>query len=103
MGVNMETARFFKQDFEENGSMENVCLFLNLANDPTIERIITPRLALTAAEFMAYQCEMHMLVILTDMSSYAEAQIYVDRQLHNRQIYPPINVLPSLSRLMKSA
>ena len=43
MGVNMETARFFKQDFEENGSMENVCLFLNLANDPTIERIITPR------------------------------------------------------------
>ena len=45
MGVNMETARFFKQDFEENGSMENVCLFLNLANDPTIERIITPRSA----------------------------------------------------------
>ena len=43
MGVNMEAARFFKQDFEENGSMENVCLFLNLANDPTIERIITPR------------------------------------------------------------
>jgi V-type H+-transporting ATPase subunit B len=73
MGVNMETARFFKQDFEENGSMENVCLFLNLANDPTIERIITPRLALTTAEFLAYQCEMHMLVILTDMSSYAEA------------------------------
>lgn len=172
--------------------MDNVCLFLNLANDPTIERIITPRLALTAAEFLAYQCEKHVLVILTDMSSYAEAlrevsaareevpgrrgfpgymytdlatiyeragrvegrngsitqipiltmpndgeflklvcsiqfsksflmlpdithpipdltgyitegQIYVDRQLHNRQIYPPINVLPSLSRLMKSA
>ncbi|KAF7488305.1 V-type proton ATPase subunit B [Sarcoptes scabiei] len=172
MGVNMETARFFKQDFEENGSMENVCLFLNLANDPTIERIITPRLALTTAEFLAYQCEKHVLVILTDMSSYAEAlrevsaareevpgrrgfpgymytdlatiyeragrvegrngsitqipiltmpnddithpipdltgyitegQVYVDRQLHNRQIYPPINVLPSLSRLMKSA
>uniref|UniRef100_A0A452HG11 Uncharacterized protein n=1 Tax=Gopherus agassizii TaxID=38772 RepID=A0A452HG11_9SAUR len=158
MGVNMETARFFKSDFEENGSMENVCLFLNLANDPTIERIITPRLALTTAEFLAYQCEKHVLVILTDMSSYAEAlrevsaareevpgrrgfpgymytdlatiyeragrvegrndithpipdltgfitegQVYVDRQLHNRQIYPPINVLPSLSRLMKSA
>ncbi|XP_065882920.1 V-type proton ATPase subunit B [Dysidea avara] len=172
MGVNTETARFFKQDFEENGSMENVCLFLNLANDPTIERIITPRLALTTAEFLAYQCEKHVLVILTDMSSYAEAlrevsaareevpgrrgfpgymytdlatiyeragrvegrngsitqipiltmpnddithpipdltgyitegQIYVDRQLHNRQVYPPINVLPSLSRLMKSA
>ncbi|KAI0981516.1 hypothetical protein GJ496_007980 [Pomphorhynchus laevis] len=172
MGVNMETARFFKQDFEENCSMENVTLFLNLANDPTIERIITPRLALTTAEFFAYQCEKHVLVILTDMSSYAESlreisaardevpgrrgfpgymytdlatiyeragrvagrggsitqipiltmpnddithpipdltgyitegQIYVDRQLHNRQIYPPINVLPSLSRLMKSA
>nr|XP_053649640.1 V-type proton ATPase subunit B-like [Cherax quadricarinatus] len=172
MGVNMETARFFKQDFEENGSMENVCLFLNLANDPTIERIITPRLALTTAEYLAYQCEKHVLIILTDMSSYAEAlrevsaareevpgrrgfpgymytdlatiyeragrvegrqgsitqipiltmpnddithpipdltgyitegQIYVERQLHNRQIYPPINVLPSLSRLMKSA
>lgn len=73
MGVNMETAHFFKQDFEENGSMENVCLFLNLANDPTIERIITPRLALTAAEFLVYQCEKHVLVILTDMSSYAEA------------------------------
>ena len=53
--------------------MENVVLFLNLANDPTIERIITPRLALTAAEFLAYQCEKHVLVILTDMSSYAEA------------------------------
>lgn len=172
MGVNMETARFFKQDFEENGSMERVTLFLNLANDPTIERIITPRLALTTAEFYAYQLEKHVLVILTDMSSYADAlrevsaareevpgrrgypgymytdlatiyeragrvegrkgsitqipiltmpnddithpipdltgyitegQIYVDRQLHNRQIYPPINVLPSLSRLMKSA
>jgi len=172
MGVNMETARFFKQDFEENGSMESVMLFLNLANDPTIERIITPRLALTAAEFLAYQCDMHVLVILTDMSSYADAlrevsaareevpgrrgfpgymytdlstiyeragrvaerkgsitqipiltmpnddithpipdltgyisegQVYIDRQLNNRQIYPPINVLPSLSRLMKSA
>jgi V-type H+-transporting ATPase subunit B len=172
MGVNMETARFFKQDFEENGSMEKVTLFLNLANDPTIERIITPRLALTLAEYLAYQCEKHVLVILTDMSSYADAlrevsaareevpgrrgypgymytdlstiyeragrvegrkgsitqipiltmpnddithpipdltgyitegQIYVDRQIHNRQIYPPINVLPSLSRLMKNA
>merc|ERR1711988_1717365 len=171
MGVNMETARFFKSDFEENGSMENIVMFLNLANDPTIERIITPRLALTCAEYLAYQCNKHILVILTDMSSYADAlrevsaareeapgrrgypgymytdlstiyeragrvdgrsgsitqipiltmpnddinhpipdltgyitegQIYVDRQLHNRQIYPPINVLPSLSRLMKS-
>ncbi|KAK9944200.1 hypothetical protein M0R45_009778 [Rubus argutus] len=173
MGVNMETAQFFKRDFEENGSMERVTLFLNLANDPTIERIITPRIALTTAEYLAYECGKHVLVILTDMSSYADAlrevtyhaareevpgrrgypgymytdlaqiyeragriegrkgsitqipiltmpnddithptpdltgyitegQVYIDRQLYNRQ-YPPINVLPSLSRLMKSA
>ncbi|CAI7149122.1 CPS_collapsed_G0003270.mRNA.1.CDS.1 [Saccharomyces cerevisiae] len=147
-------------------------IILNLANDPTIERIITPRLALTTAEYLAYQTERHVLTILTDMSSYADAlrevsaareevpgrrgypgymytdlstiyeragrvegrngsitqipiltmpnddithpipdltgyitegQIFVDRQLHNKGIYPPINVLPSLSRLMKSA
>ena len=54
MGVNMETARFFKQDFEENGSMENVCLFLNLANDPTIERIITPRYQTTFSINIGY-------------------------------------------------
>jgi V-type H+-transporting ATPase subunit B len=73
MGVNMETARFFRNDFEQNGSMERVCLFLNLANDPTIERIITPRLALTTAEYLAYERDMHVLVLLTDMSSYADA------------------------------
>jgi len=55
MGVNMEVARFFRTDFEKNGSMERVVLFLNLANDPTIERIITPRLALTTAEYLAYE------------------------------------------------
>lgn len=145
---------------------------MNLANDPTIERIITPRLALTTAEYLAYEKDHHVLVILTDMSSYADAlweisaareevpgrrgypgymytdlstiyeragwvygkkgsitqipiltmpsddithpipdltgyitegQIFVDRNLHNRKIFPPINVLPSLSRLMKSA
>merc|ERR1712066_901937 len=172
MGVNMETARFFRNDVEENGSMENVVLFMNLANDPTIERIVTPRLALTTAEYFAYTREQHVFVILTDMSSYADAlrevsaareevpgrrgypgymytdlstiyeragriqggigsitqipilsmpnddithpipdltgyitegQIYVDRGLNNKGIYPPINVLPSLSRLMKSA
>lgn len=69
----METARFFKNDFEESGSMKNVSLFLNLANDPTIERIVTPRLALTTAEYLAYEKEMHVLAILTDMTSYAEA------------------------------
>jgi len=172
MGVNMETSRFFRNDFETTGSMERVVLFLNLASDPTIERIITPRLALTTAEYLAYEREMHVLVLLTDMSSYADAlrevssarsevpgrrgypgymytdlstiyeragrvhgkngsitqipiltmpnddithpipdltgyitegQIFIDRQLANKKIYPPINVLPSLSRLMKSA
>jgi V-type H+-transporting ATPase subunit B len=171
MGVNMETARYFRDQFEATGSMENVVLFLNLANDPTIERIVTPRLALTAAEYFAYTKEQHVFVILTDMSSYADAlrevsaareevpgrrgypgymytdlstiyeragrvegqvgtitqfpiltmpnddithpipdltgyitegQIYIDRKLHSRKIYPPINVSPSLSRLMKS-
>jgi len=172
MGVNMETARYFRNDFESNGAMERVALFLNLANDPTIERIITPRLALTTAEYLAYERDMHVLVLLTDMSAYADAlrevssareevpgrrgypgymytdlstiyeragrvagrngsitqipiltmpnddithpipdltgyitegQVFIDRQLHNKGIYPPINVLPSLSRLMKSA
>ena len=172
MGVNLETARFFRNDFTENGTMQRTALFLNLANDPTMERIITPRIALTTAEYLAYERDLHVLVILTDMSSYADAlrevsaareevpsrrgypgymytdlstlyeragrvtgrngsitqlpiltmpnddithpipdltgyitegQIYVDRSLHKRGIYPPINVLPSLSRLMKSA
>jgi V-type H+-transporting ATPase subunit B len=172
MGVNLETAQFFRTDFEQHGSMDRTVLFLNLANDPTIERIITPRIALTAAEYLAYECGYHVLVIMTDMSSYADAlrevsaareevpgrrgypgymytdlaqlyeragritgrpgsitqlpivtlpnddithpipdltgyitegQVYIERQLHNRQVYPPINVLPSLSRLMKSA
>lgn len=172
MGVNMETAKFFKSSFEEDGAINRTVLFLNLASDPTIERIITPRLALTTAEYLAYETERHVLTIMTDMSSYADAlrevsaareevpgrrgypgymytdlstlyeragriegrngsitqipiltmpnddithpipdltgyitegQIYVDRQLHNKGVYPPINVLPSLSRLMKSA
>ncbi|CAE7224959.1 vatB [Symbiodinium sp. KB8] len=172
MGVNKETDRFFRDDFEESGAMARTVLFTNRADDPTIERIITPRLALTTAEYLAYEREMHVLVILTDMSSYADAlrevsaareevpgrrsypgymytdlstiyeragrirgcngsitqlpiltmpnddithpipdltgyitegQIYIDRQLHNAKVYPPINVMPSLSRLMKSA
>lgn len=70
--------------------MENVCLFLNLANDPTIERIITPRLALTTAEFLAYQCEKHVLVILTDMSSYAEALREVKKIILKKIIFFPL-------------
>ena len=172
MGVNLETARFFKHEFEVYGSMDRVVLFMNHANDPTIERIITPRLALTTAEHLAYEEDMHVLAILTDMTSYAnalreisaareevpgrrgypgymytdlstiyeragrvegkngsitqipiltmpnddithpipdltgyitEGQVYIDRGMFRRGIYPPINVLPSLSRLMKHA
>jgi len=171
-GLTWKLLVFFTKDFEESGAMQRTVLFMNLADDPTIERIITPRLALTTAEYLAYERELHVLCILTDMSSYADAlrevsaareevpgrrsypgymytdlstiyeragrvqgsngsitqfpiltmpnddithpipdltgyitegQIYVDRALHNAQIFPPINVLPSLSRLMKSA
>merc|ERR1719456_739686 len=69
----MEVARFITNDFEKTGAMERVVLFMNLANDPTIERIVTPRLALTTAEYLAYTKERHVLVILTDMSSYADS------------------------------
>jgi len=174
MGITFEEANYFIQDFQETGAMERVVLFINLANDPTIERIATPRAALTAAEYLAFERGMHVLVILTDMTNYCEAlrevsvarkeipgrrgypgylytdlatiyeragllkgekkgevregsitqipvlsmpdddkthpipdltgyitegQIILDRVLHHKGIYPPINVLPSLSRL----
>lgn len=85
---------FFLQDFEENGSMDKTCLFLNLANDPTIERIITPRIALTTAEYLAYECGKHVLVILTDMSSYADALREVSaarEEVPGRRGYPGIS------------
>ena len=99
MGVNMETAHFFKQDFEENGSMDKTVLFLNLANDPTIERIITPRIALTTAEYLAYECGKHVLVILTDMSSYADALREVSaarEEVPGRRGYPGYMCVVSL-------
>lgn len=170
MGVKHDVANYFKRSFEESGALERVVMFMNLSNDPVVERIITPRCALTAAEFLAFQHNMHVLVILTDMTSYAEAlreissskgeipsrkgypgylysdlaslyeragmiknaegsvtqipiltmpnddithpipdltgyitegQIVLERSLHLKGIYPPISVLPSLSRLMK--
>ena len=73
MGVKNDVADFFKRSFEETGVMEKVCMFINLSNDPIIERIITPKCALTVAEYLAYECDMHVLVILTDMTSYCEA------------------------------
>ena len=170
MGVKNDVADFFKRQFEEAGVLEKVVMYLNLANDPIIERLITPRCALTAAEYLAYSKDMHVLVILTDMTSYCEAlrefssskgeipgrkgypgylyselaslyeragivkdakgsvtqipiltmpnddithpipdltgyitegQIVLSRELHQKGVYPPVGVLPSLSRLMK--
>lgn len=170
MGVKYDVAEFFRKTFEESGVSDHVVMYLNLANDPVVERLITPKVALTAAEYLAFEKGMHILVILTDMTSFAEAmrevssskgeipsrkgfpgylyselatiyeragivqgingsvtqipiltmpnddithpipdltgyitegQIVLDRQMHGQAIYPPINVLPSLSRLMK--
>ena len=170
MGVKYDVAEFFRRRFEESGAASHVTMFLNLSNDPVVERLITPKVALTAAEYLAFEKNMHILVILTDMTSYAEAmrevsslkgeipsrkgypgylyselaslyeragivkgrkgsvtqipiltmpnddithpipdltgyitegQIVLERSLHQKNVYPPINVLPSLSRLMK--
>ena len=170
MGVKYDVAEFFRRTFEESGVSDHVVMYLNLANDPVVERLITPKVALTAAEYLAFEKGMHILVILTDITSFCEAmrevssskgeipsrkgypgylyselatlyeragivrggtgsvtqipiltmpnddithpipdltgyitegQIVLERQLHGQAIYPPINVLPSLSRLMK--
>ena len=73
MGVKNDVADYFRRSFEESGVLQKVAMFLNLSNDPIIERILTPRCALTAAEYLAFEKNMHILVILTDMTSYAEA------------------------------
>ena len=170
MGVKYDVADFFRRTFEESGVSSHVAMFINLANDPVVERLITPKVALTLAEYLAFEKGMHILVILTDMTSFAEAmrevssskgeipsrkgypgylyselatiyeragivkggkgsvtqipiltmpnddithpipdltgyitegQIVLDRNLNGQSVYPPISVLPSLSRLMK--
>jgi V/A-type H+-transporting ATPase subunit B len=73
MGITSEEANFFIDDFRRTGALERAVLFLNLADDPTIERLIIPRMALTAAEYLAFDLDMHILVILTDMTNYCEA------------------------------
>jgi V/A-type H+-transporting ATPase subunit B len=73
IGITSEEANFFIKQFEESGALDRTVLFLNLSSDPSMERILTPRLALTTAEFLAYEREMHVLVILTDMTNYCEA------------------------------
>ena len=73
MGITYKEASFFMKDFENTGALERVVFFLNLADDPTIERLATPRVALSVAEYLAYQHNLHVLVILTDMTNYCEA------------------------------
>ncbi|KYK25993.1 ATP synthase subunit B [Thermoplasmatales archaeon SG8-52-1] len=137
MGITAEEANLFIRDFENTGALERTVMFLNLADDPTIERIILPRMALTCAEYLAFDLDMQVLIILTDLTNYAEAlreiaaareevpgrrgypgymytdlatiyeraditegQIVLNRGLHKKDIYPPVAVLPCLSRLM---
>jgi V/A-type H+-transporting ATPase subunit B len=91
MGVKYDVARFFIESFEESGVLSNVCLFLSLADDPSIERLITPRCALTAAEYLAFECGMHVLVILTDMTNYCESLREVSTirgEIPSRKGYP---------------
>lgn len=73
MGVTNDVANYFRRSFEEAGVMQRVVMFMNLSNDPIIERILTPRCALTAAEYLAFEHDMHVLVIYTDVTSYCEA------------------------------
>ena len=131
MGVKYDVAEFFRRTFEESGVSDHVVMYLNLANDPVVERLITPKVALTAAEYLAFEKGMHILVILTDITSFCEAMREVSSskgEIPSRKGYPgylyselatlyeragivqggtgsvtqiPINVLPSLSRLMK--
>src|SRR4030042_2608352 len=73
MGVKYDVAQFFIDNFEKSGVLSNVVLFLSLADAPSVERLITPRAALTSAEYLAFECDMHVFVILTDMTNYCEA------------------------------
>ncbi len=73
MGITFEESNFFVQSFKETGAIDRTVMFINLANDPAVERISTPRMALTAAEYLAFNCDIHVLVILTDITNYADA------------------------------
>ena len=91
MGITFEEAEFFMNDLRETGAIDRSVLFINLANDPAIERIATPRIALTAAEYLAYEKDMHVLVIMTDMTNYCEALREVSaarREVPGRRGYP---------------
>ena len=91
MGVTFEEAKYFQREFEKTGALENAVLFINTAADPVVERIATPRLALTTAEYLAFEKDMHVLVILTDMTNYCEALREVSaarKEVPGRRGYP---------------
>lgn len=91
MGVKYDVAEFFRRTFEESGVSEHVTMFVNLANDPVVERLITPRMALTAAEYLAFEKDMHVLVIMTDITNYADALREVSaarKEVPGRRGYP---------------
>lgn len=91
MGITFEESQFFMNDFRESGAIDRAVLFINLANDPTIERISTPRMALTAAEYLAFEKNIHVLVIMTDMTNYADALREVSaarKEVPGRRGYP---------------
>jgi len=91
IGITFEEAEYFIRDFRRTGAIERTVLFTNLANDPAIERIATPRMALTCAEYLAFECDMHVLVILTDITNYAEALREVSaarKEIPGRRGYP---------------
>lgn len=91
MGITFEEAEYFMEDFRKTGAIERSVMFINLANDPSIERIATPKMALTAAEYLAFEKDMHVLVIMTDMTNYCEALREVSaarREVPGRRGYP---------------
>ena len=91
MGVKYDVAEFFRREFEESGASDHVVMFLNLANDPVVERLLTPKIALTAAEYLAFEQGMHVLVILTDITNYADALREVSaarKEVPGRRGYP---------------
>ena len=91
IGITFEEADFFIEDFKKTGAIDRTVLFINLASDPAIERITTPRMALTAAEYLAFECDMHVLVIMTDITNYAEALREVSaarKEVPGRRGYP---------------
>ena len=91
MGITFEEANFFQESFRETGAIDRTVLFINLANDPAVERISTPRMALTAAEYLAFEKDMHVLVIMTDITNYADARREVSaarKEVPGRRGYP---------------